>query len=305
MGAAAGGKAGVGRPLWPAGTVWEGRPLLLARPGGQGEWARDLGPRHGVCTDRRAAGQKRCCHEPPVRARAGPASSLGHGVVIRSRSGPDAAPAGQACAQLDDTKRADEHRMSGPERGSTAAGATQGPSTGRAPTGPRHTRRQRPPLPGAAAPLGPAPARRLPGFPGGPLTWSPAADGGRAGRRGDARSDGDGARRRAARGGRAGSRDELGRGSGGRGAGLPSSSLPPGRARARGAALGRGQRFFVSPAPSARHRGGGPHPGSGAGRFIRDRNVSDYTRVRKRLNKLYGILRNITQFSVDLRSPFG
>lgn len=120
MGAAAGGKAGVGRPLWPAGTVWEGRPLLLARPGGQGEWARDLGPRHGVCTDRRAAGQKRCCHEPPVRARAGPASSLGHGVVIRSRSGPDAAPAGQACAQLDDTKRADEHRMSGPERGSTA-----------------------------------------------------------------------------------------------------------------------------------------------------------------------------------------
>lgn len=120
MGAAAGGKAGVGRPLWPAGTVWEGRPLLLARPGGQGEWARDLGPRHGVCTDRRATGQKRCCHEPPVRARAGPASSLGHGVVIRSRSGPDAAPAGQACAQLDDTKRADEHRMSGPERGSTA-----------------------------------------------------------------------------------------------------------------------------------------------------------------------------------------
>lgn len=120
VGAAAGGKAGVGRPLWPAGTVWEGRPLLLARPGGQGEWARDLGPRHGVCTDRRAAGQKRCCHEPPVRARAGPASSLGHGVVIRSRSGPDAAPAGQACAQLDDTKRADEHRMSGPERGSTA-----------------------------------------------------------------------------------------------------------------------------------------------------------------------------------------
>lgn len=120
MGAAAGGKAGVGRPLWPAGTVWEGRPLLLARPGGQGEWARDLGPRHGVCTDRRAAGQKRCCHEPPVRARAGPASSLGHGVVIRSRSGPDAAPAGQACAQLDDTKRADEHRMSGSERGSTA-----------------------------------------------------------------------------------------------------------------------------------------------------------------------------------------
>lgn len=155
MGAAAGGKAGVGRPLWPAGTVWEGRPLLLARPGGQGEWARDLGPRHGVCTDRRAAGQKRCCHEPPVRARAGPASSLGHGVVIRSRSGPDAAPAGQACAQLDDTKRADEHRMSGPERGSTAAGATQGPSTGRAPTGPRHTRRQRPLPPGAAAPLGP------------------------------------------------------------------------------------------------------------------------------------------------------
>lgn len=151
---------------------------------------------------------------------------------------------------------------------------------------------------GSALPS-PAPARRLPGFLGGPLTWSPAADGGRAGRRGDARSDREGARRRAARGGRAGSRDELGRG-----AGLPSSSLPPGRARARGAALGRGQRFFVSPAPSARHRGGGPHPGSGAGRFIRDRNVSDYTRVRKRLNKLYGILRNITQFSVDLRSPF-
>lgn len=151
MGAAAGGKAGVGRPLWPAGTVWEGRPLLLARPGGQREWARDLGPRHGVCTDRRAAGQKRCCHEPPVRARAGPASSLGHGVVIRSRSGPDAAPAGQACAQLDDTKRADEHRMSGPERGSTARARRRAPSTGRAPTGPRHVRRQRPPLPGAAA----------------------------------------------------------------------------------------------------------------------------------------------------------
>lgn len=311
MGAAAGGKAGVGRPLWPAGTVWEGRPLLLARPGGQGEWARDLGPRHGVCTDRRAAGQKRCCHEPPVRARAGPASSLGHGVVIRSRSGPDAAPAGQACAQLDDTKRADEHRMSGPERGSTARARRRArarderrrdrdPHGGSAPRPPG-------PLPslarGSALPS-PAPARRLPGFPRGPLTWSPAADGGRAGRRGDARSDGDGARRRAARGGRAGSRDELGRGSGGRGAGLPSSSLPPGRARARGAALGRGQRFFVSPAPSARHRGGGPHPGSGAGRFIRDRNVSDYTRVRKRLNKLYGILRNITQFSVDLRSPF-
>lgn len=155
MGAAAGGKAGVGRPLWPAGTVWEGRPLLLARPGGQGEWARDLGPRHGVCTDRRAAGQKRCCHEPPVRARAGPASSLGprccHPLTQRTRcsscwSGLCAARRHKAGRRTSDV---------GAREGQHCAGATQGPSTGRAPTGPRHTRRQRPPPPGAAAPLGP------------------------------------------------------------------------------------------------------------------------------------------------------
>lgn len=53
---------------------------------------------------------------------------------------------------------------------------------------------------------------------------------------------------------------------------LPTSSPPD---RARGAALGSGQRFFVSLALSAGHCGGAPHPdGSGTGRFIQDINFS-------------------------------
>lgn len=49
---------------------------------------------------------------------------------------------------------------------------------------------------------------------------------------------------------------------------LPTSSRA--RERARGAALGRGQRFFVSPALLARHCGG-PHPGRVDGRSVRDK----------------------------------
>lgn len=70
--------------------------------------------------------------------------------------------------------------------------------------------------------------------------------------------------------------------------GLREESPPhflPGPAPARGAALGRGQRFFVSPALSARHCGG-PRPSSVDCRFMRHINFPDYSLERKRLNKL-------------------
>lgn len=86
--------------------------------------------------------------------------------------------------------------------------------------------------------------------------------------------------------------------------GAPEESPPPhflpGGPEPVGAALGKGQRFFVSPALWAGHCGG-PHPGSVHGGI----NLSDYSFIRKRLNKLedtfYGILFNSYE---ELRSPF-
>lgn len=184
-------------------------------------------------------------------------------------------------------RRAPEHATSANRTatqtatGSVAGGGAPSPASPRAPSACGSTLPQ--PL---AGPPPPALRPACQAFRGTTHLVAPRCTGDRAGCRGDARPAGEGAPLQAARVGRAGSREkELGRGRGGA-AELPSSSLPPGRDPARGAVLGRGQRFFVSPAPSARHRGGGPHPGSGAGRFIRDINFSDYTRVRKRLNKL-------------------
>lgn len=184
-------------------------------------------------------------------------------------------------------RRAPEHATSANRTatqtatGSVAGGGAPSPASPRAPSACGSTLPQ--PL---AGPPPPALRPACQAFRGTTHLVAPRCTGDRAGCRGDARPAGEGAPLQAARGGRAGSREkELGRGRGGA-AELPSSSLPPGRDPAGGAVLGRGQRFFVSPAPSARHRGGGPHPGSGAGHFIRDINFSDYTRVRKRLNKL-------------------
>ena len=67
---------------------------------------------------------------------------------------------------------------------------------------------------------------------------------------------------------------ELGGDGAWRGGGFQTSLLLPASSwagpRPRGAALGRGQHFFVSPALSPWHCGG-PHSGSGDGRLIKDK----------------------------------
>ena len=66
--------------------------------------------------------------------------------------------------------------------------------------------------------------------------------------------------------------------------------------RARGATLGRGQHFFVSPAQWAWHCGG-PHPDSGGGRFNKDIYFSDYSLVKEKAEQTIGYsLQNIIQF---------
>ena len=147
-------------------------------------------------------------------------------------------------------------------RRAAAAGPPAPPSR---PLGLRH----RPPRSRAEATAGrPSCAFAEGHSPGRPATSTGTAGGGRAGRRGDARCCGEGASLRAAPGRLA---------SGHREEGFPRSLLLPTSSRARpparGAALGRGQRFFVSPAQWAR-RCDGPHPGRVDG--IRDINSTRY-----------------------------
>lgn len=228
----------------------------------------------------------RCCHPLTLRTR-----------CSSSWSGPCAARRHKAGKRTSDVRPREEQRCGGRDAGPRARHerrqdrGTNGDGFCRRRGGRPHPRGARPPGPPAPPRPAAAPAVRRrqsfcrrPGFPGGTthLVAPPCTGGQGWAQRGCAFRRGRGSAASSA--GRTSGEQGEGAGVVGRGGApeLPSSSLPPGRDRARGAALGRGQRFFVSPAPSAPHRGSGPHPGS----FLRDINFSDYARVRKRLHQL-------------------
>lgn len=188
--------------------------------------------------------------------------SLGHGILIPSSGGLD------AVRNSTTQSRQTNIRCQSPERRSTAAGANNRPhrtvtQTARDCIPALGTPTPAAPVPAglleplrSAAPPSPRPwpihatspssacgAFRWGHSPGRPATYKGAAGASRPGYRGDARSGGEPASQQAApeTPARSWEKREERRGS----RAVSSSPLPPGRDRARRAALGRGQRFFV------------------------------------------------------------